>query len=158
MKNNLLISMVWGVFFYLNISLIIVIIRQIIELGLLYFTDMGNISSLIMIIAAVFYNSTVIFILRYYMLKRNLKLTYHLRGFWILILSFFLFSIARSGFEMLKPLVINESNNILLRDDIANQILANQVVDIMNRFTIIVSLIVIGYILLKKKNINADTL
>lgn len=59
---------------------------------------------------------------------------------------------------MLKPLVINESNNILLRDDIANQILANQVVDIMNRFTIIVSLIVIGYILLKKKNLDTDSL
>ncbi|BFK97039.1 MAG: hypothetical protein ACLR9T_14265 [Thomasclavelia sp.] len=59
---------------------------------------------------------------------------------------------------MLKPLVINESNNILLRDDITNQILANQVVDIMNRFTIIVSLIVIGYILLKKKNLDTDSL
>jgi len=55
-------------------------------------------------------------------------------------------------------LVINESNNILLRDDITNQILANQVVDIMNRFTIIVSLIVIGYILLKKKNLDTDSL
>ena len=31
--------MVWGVFFYLDISLIIVIIRQIIELGLLYFRE-----------------------------------------------------------------------------------------------------------------------
>ena len=122
--------MVWGVFFYLDISLIIVIIRQII----------------------------VIFALRYYLLGENLKLIYHLRNFWILILSFFLFSIVKSGLEMLKPLVINESNNILLRDDITNQILANQVVDIMNRFTIIVSLIVIGYILLKKKNLDTDSL
>ena len=158
MKNNLIISMVWGVFFYLDISLIIVIIRQIIELGLKYFTDMGNTSSLIMVFAAVFYNLIIIFALRYYLLGENLKLIYHLRNFWILILSFFLFSIVKSGLEMLKPLVINESNNILLRDDITNQILANQVVDIMNRFTIIVSLIVIGYILLKKKNLDTDSL
>lgn len=73
--------MVWGVFFYLDISLIIVIIRQIIELGLLYFTDMGNTSSLIMVFAAVFYNLIIIFALRYYLLGENLKLIYHLRNF-----------------------------------------------------------------------------
>lgn len=150
MKPKFLLSAILGIFLYLNISLLITIIRQIVELILLQFSSMTIIALVVMVMVSVLTNLTIVLTLRHYILKENLHITLDIKNFRNIIISFFILSILKTGLNIIKPFILNTKNNIPIINDTYNHAFVNQIIDIMNYFTLIICLIVIGYIMIKR--------